>query len=299
MNRVQVDQIVNAVLYEGYILYPYKSSIKNCHSLTFGRVYPHECCDVHDPSSRSSLHIECLIEPSDHAQLDLEIRFLHITDRKIARATVAGTPIPTSITEGDLAWEFLESAEVGGVCYHRWQEAVERRVDCEELSLESLVNEPEIMTFAFPAKQEIEAIPMDANLPPVVLVREQMEIRGLLMAYVEEIQPGLRKLILQISNDSKVPNSTMSSRRVPAQQCSFASTNAVLEVRGSRFVSLTDAPAEYQLAAAACRNDGAWPVLLGEIEDPWGILASPIVLPDFPEVSVTELGDCYHGTESE
>jgi hypothetical protein len=41
VNEELVDRIVHAVLYEGYILYPYRASAKkNRQRFTFGRVYP-------------------------------------------------------------------------------------------------------------------------------------------------------------------------------------------------------------------------------------------------------------------
>ena len=43
MNQNLLEKIVNAVLYEGYILYPYRaSSKKNRQRFTFGRNYPED-----------------------------------------------------------------------------------------------------------------------------------------------------------------------------------------------------------------------------------------------------------------
>ena len=43
MSIAQIKEIANAVLYEGYLLYPYRhSSIKNRQRWTFGVVYPQE-----------------------------------------------------------------------------------------------------------------------------------------------------------------------------------------------------------------------------------------------------------------
>ena len=43
MNFAPVDAIVKAVLYEGYILYPYRASnVKNRQRWTFGGVYPRD-----------------------------------------------------------------------------------------------------------------------------------------------------------------------------------------------------------------------------------------------------------------
>ena len=43
MNLARVEPIVNAVLYEGYMLYPYRaSSVKNRQRWTFGGIYPRD-----------------------------------------------------------------------------------------------------------------------------------------------------------------------------------------------------------------------------------------------------------------
>ena len=46
MNTQLIDAIAKAVLYEGYMLYPYKaSSVKNRQRWTFGSVYPQTWAD--------------------------------------------------------------------------------------------------------------------------------------------------------------------------------------------------------------------------------------------------------------
>ena len=51
MNQALVDQIVDAVLYEGYILYPYRPSIKNRQRWTFGGLYPRAYCEAQQPAT--------------------------------------------------------------------------------------------------------------------------------------------------------------------------------------------------------------------------------------------------------
>jgi len=53
MNRQTVDGIANAVLYEGYILYPYRPATKNRQRWTFGGLYPeaYRCRDGGESSS--------------------------------------------------------------------------------------------------------------------------------------------------------------------------------------------------------------------------------------------------------
>ena len=46
MNLTLVDPIAQAVLYEGYILYPYRPSVKNRQRWTFGGIYPEAYCQT-------------------------------------------------------------------------------------------------------------------------------------------------------------------------------------------------------------------------------------------------------------
>ena len=46
MNQGTVDNIARAVLYEGYLLYPYRRSTKSQHRWTFGGVFPQAYADA-------------------------------------------------------------------------------------------------------------------------------------------------------------------------------------------------------------------------------------------------------------
>ena len=60
MNREIVDRVVNAVLYEGYILYPYRASSKKNQRerFTFGRIYPEEYSVAQGGREPSFMHTE-------------------------------------------------------------------------------------------------------------------------------------------------------------------------------------------------------------------------------------------------
>jgi hypothetical protein len=67
-----LNKIVNAVLYEGYMLYPYRhSSIKNQHRWNFGIVYPAGM----EPRRMTT---ECLIEAAADPTVGVEVRFLQL-----------------------------------------------------------------------------------------------------------------------------------------------------------------------------------------------------------------------------
>lgn len=77
MNRRMVEQIANAVLYEGYMLYPYRrSAIKNQHRFNFGVLYPPTFGEP------SSMRTECLAEMPDSAELNVTVRFLQLFERE-------------------------------------------------------------------------------------------------------------------------------------------------------------------------------------------------------------------------
>lgn len=61
MNAAGVDQIVNAVLYEGYMLYPYRPSVKNRQRWTFGGLHPRSYSEAQGGSDAWAMQTECLV----------------------------------------------------------------------------------------------------------------------------------------------------------------------------------------------------------------------------------------------
>ncbi len=62
MNAALVDQIAHAVLYEGYLLYPYRPSVKNRQRWTFGGLYPRSYSEAQDGTDPWMSRTECLLE---------------------------------------------------------------------------------------------------------------------------------------------------------------------------------------------------------------------------------------------
>jgi hypothetical protein len=71
MNFEPLEKIANAVLYEGFLLYPYrKSSFKNQKSWHFGTLGPEGGSDP------SMMQTQCLVEGDEKTRIDFKIRFL-------------------------------------------------------------------------------------------------------------------------------------------------------------------------------------------------------------------------------
>jgi len=82
-----VRRIADAVLYEGYLLWPYrKSALKNQRRWTFGGVYPERHTDKH-PDDACAMQTQCLVAGGAECALDVRVRFLHVVKRELAGAS--------------------------------------------------------------------------------------------------------------------------------------------------------------------------------------------------------------------
>jgi hypothetical protein len=83
MKGDRVEKIADAVLYEGYLLYPYRSSaVKNQQRFNFGVLYPREYCTQNAGSEAWEMQVECLVHGSAAATVEIKIRFLQLVERE-------------------------------------------------------------------------------------------------------------------------------------------------------------------------------------------------------------------------
>jgi hydrogenase maturation protease len=288
MDVKQVDRIVNAVLYEGYMLYPYRpSAVKNQRRWNFGVLYPESYSEAQSGNDASSMQTECLLLGNGEAELDIKVRFLHLLGRQ------AGKPIADS-----KEYKVVDSLEVDGQVFQTWQEAVERDVDVSGVSPSEISLDPRRVEFTFPSSRTIELLHDGNGQAAGALIRKQEAIEGsiVLRATRQPHDPRLFKVAIRISNRTAFEDTTGKSRD-QALMRSFVSTHTVLSVRGGEFVSLLDPPASLREAAAQCRNVGTWPVMVGREGERDAMLSSPIILYDYPRVAPESAGDFFDGTE--
>ena len=83
MNTKSIDAIANAVLYEGYMLYPYRlSSVKNRQRFNFGVLYPQSYSEAQSGSDAWSMQTECIVQ-GDAAAIEVRVRFLKLVSRTV------------------------------------------------------------------------------------------------------------------------------------------------------------------------------------------------------------------------
>src|SRR5271156_101643 len=79
MNIEKVSKIADAVLYEGYMLYPYRSSaVKNQQRFNFGVLYPREYCEQQQGADNWQTQTECLVLGNAETPLEAKVRFLQL-----------------------------------------------------------------------------------------------------------------------------------------------------------------------------------------------------------------------------
>src|SRR5690349_2159527 len=84
-----VERIADAVLYEGYILYPYRpSAVKNQQRWNFGVLCPQSYSEVQKGSEAWTMQTECLVEGSSMTGLEVRVRFLQLVARSIGELTM-------------------------------------------------------------------------------------------------------------------------------------------------------------------------------------------------------------------
>ena len=82
MNAKLIEDVAAAVLYEGYLLYPYRASaVKNQQRWTFGVLYPRSYAERQTGADAWTMQTECLLRASPDAMPQVRVRFLHLIAR--------------------------------------------------------------------------------------------------------------------------------------------------------------------------------------------------------------------------
>ncbi len=291
MKLEQAKEIANAILYEGYLLYPYRhSAIKNRQRWTFGVVYPREYSEANDGIEPWSMRTDCLLEGSADTSLDIHVRFLHLLLRTSMPSKIGSAPSQTQSNTLDAGELSLASR----LANEPWEEGMEREVSALDLSLGDLLDHPVLVIIEFPADRIIED---STDESADVIVHEQQPLVGAIIIEAQPIESAGShhfKLTVHIENRTSGTAALTSNTVMPH---SFVSTHTILQVRQGAFISLMDPPEELKTAAQQCQNVRTWPVLAGREGDCDTMLSSPIILYDYPQIAPESPGALFDGTE--
>lgn len=143
----------------------------------------------------------------------------------------------------------------------------------------------------------VSAVPFAALAPgPLRLPFERGLVHGELELAVAADTIGAWRVRVDVRNESPLAAADRADRPA-ALRYALASPHVVVTLAGGRFVSLIDPPVGLRAAAASCRNEGTWPVLLGPPGRDDSILGAPIILYDHPQLAPESPGDFFDSTD--
>lgn len=272
-------KIADAVLYEGYLLYPYTASAtKNRVRWQFGVVVPQAYAD-NGTGENAYMQTEVLLElRNEPVDLEVLVRFLHVQARTIERA--AGS-----------SFEPVADLTVDGTRHIAFDETVEEEIAC---AVEGDRSETPI---DIPGAVQVDVLNGPDGVVAGRVVRKRWPLRGRIVVEREKVE-SVEKVRVRIENDSDV---VPAAERATALRTAFVSTHTLFSATGDAFVSLLDPPEHAAAQAAACKNEHTWPVLAGVAgsDERYAslVLSSPIILYDFPRIAEPSDGDKFDGTE--
>jgi hypothetical protein len=272
----QARAVADAVLYEGYLLYPYRaSSAKNKVRWQWGVLMPPSYMES-DTGEHAGSRSELIVEPDDGATLHVRLRFLQLQERIV------------EVVDGD-GYRAVPAVTVGTTEYTSWEEAVECEVDAL-LRFPDLLGTENVVPFTVDAGVDIEPI-RDGGGERVVRMRAGL--RGELRVRADAIPGpfGGLKLRLRVENTSSWR--AVEASRDDALRHALIAAHTLLSVSSGHFLSALDPPEWASVVTKECVNERAWPVLMAENT----VLCSPIILYDYPSIAPESAGNLFDGTE--
>ncbi len=263
--------VADAVLYEGYLLYPYRAnSRKNQTRWQFGVLGPAGAADA-GIGEDDSLSTQVLVAPQTNPSLSVVVRFLQLQHRGVEKDAGGGR------------FEPVEELVSGSQSWLRWDEAVEHEISFGPFDIESGL--PQRLPIEISPGTDIETV--DGGR----LVRTRRALHAELDVTAEP-DDGLVRLTMTVHNTA-----APAADKDEAIAVSLIGTHLVAEITGGDFVSLLEPPASADNAVARCRQHRCFPVLAGPPGDHALVLVSPIILYDHPEIAEQSEGALYDSTE--
>lgn len=277
-----VRAVADAVLYEGYLLYPYRAtSGKNQSRWQFGVLGPPGAAEA-GVGEESGMSVQCVLD-SDAGAVAVTLRFLHLQARTLERPGPHGDLVPVDrLTSGDREWI-------------SWDEASECEIELGSWTLTELMSGIEL-PFEVPAGVEIEPVLESDGRQLGRIVRTRRALSG--HVEIQAAQDTHSVLSIGVRNTT-AQNTTVvegvDKRSAPAY--SMLGAHLILECDTASFISLFSVDDSQTLIQNRC-----YPVLAG-VENPElpgrssTVLASPIILYDFPEIAEQSEGALFDATE--
>ena len=280
-----VEQVADAVMYEGYVLYPYRASaMKNRCRWQFGVLAPRTCAER---TGADPWHVqtECLVEGSPQARVSVKVRCLQLQRRTVE----------ARVEDPAGWWRPCERLVVDGHELLSWDEAVACAIACPPVTIGGPSVEEFTMPFDIAAWRRTELAGGATSALAARLVRERWPVTAVIRIASQRAGEAA-KVRVRVENLTAWPESGPDDRAV-ALRHSLLGCHTLLHVEDGRFLSSIDPPSHAAALSRSCANENAWPVLAGAPGSSDVMLSSPIILYDYPAVAPESRDRFFDGTE--
>ncbi|MFE0386396.1 hypothetical protein ACFW1F_20330 [Streptomyces bungoensis] len=285
--------VADAVLYEGYLLYPYRrSSAKNRVRWQFGVLLPRDWVEADGPvvpgvsGSADSWYqqTECLVRVTrPGAVVRVRVRYLQLQHKQVEAAGADGGHEPVESLRTD-----------DGTAHLTFDEAVPHEIGLE-WPLKELLDGACWAACGAPAGTATEPLPGGAGR----VVRRREEVRARTTVSAERLTGDVCRL--RVRTEHTGPARDTRRARGEALRQALLAAHTLIGGDGVEFVSLIDPPEDLREQVRGCRNAFTFPVLGGGPEETGGtgrvVLSAPIILPDRPQVAPESPGDLHDAAE--
>ncbi|MCA1798973.1 MAG: hypothetical protein LC632_05800 [Xanthomonadaceae bacterium] len=250
MNLEPARRVAETLLYDGFNIYPYRrAQTTRQRRWSFGGLYPRGY-SVWAPEGVSyAQQMQCLVDGPPDTVVEVCVRCLQAIERDPGHQ----------------------------------REAIERELQIVPFTLAQACDEPLRQRFVFDAARETQPLRDGDGRVVCVQVRTRRLITGEVIIQAQRLSEHCYRLTVRAENHSPFDPSEPWTEDSAALY-SLGAVHTVVVVRNGRFVSLIDPPAKLRLHAAECVNRGCFPVLVGDRDACDTLLASPTILPDYPEL---------------
>lgn len=280
MTLEQARTVADAVLFEGYLLYPYRAtSRKNQVRWQFGVLGPPGAAEA-SLGEEPEMSAQCLLRAGPHARVTVHLRFLQLQTRGVERAT-----------KDPGQFEPVEELTVGERSWLQWDEALEHEIELEPFLLGELMEQASDVPVGVCGDELIEPLTDDDGRQLGRLVRRSWPLYAVVSVHATPVD-GLVRLSLSVHNAGGSVRDKDAAIRT-----SLIGAHLLVSAEDATFVSLLEPSPEAAAAAVGCEQRRCWPVLTGEPGDADIVLVSPIILYDYPEVAEQSAGALFDSTE--
>jgi hypothetical protein len=279
--------VADAVMYEGYLLYPYRASAaKNRIRWQFGVLGPQGAADA-GVGEEPDLSAQILVRTRAGSTVTVRLRFLQLSSR-----VVESFDPSTGFVNVDELW-------VGDQQWLAWDEAIEH----ELVVATAVVDGATAVDASIPISVDgATGEVTELRDPDGRLAGRASRSRRPLSAMVHLTArpladvPGVSRLSLHVQNLATLADPGQHPDG-EALGRSLLGAHLLLSCESGELISLEDPPAELKAAAESCRQHRCWPVLAGPQTSTEIMLVSPIILQDHPQLAEESAGELFDSTE--